>query len=101
MKHRFSVQVSNILLHICFAAFCHLYPLTTIAAQHTAKNVLILGDSLSAAYGIDQQKGWVNLLAIKLTKTYPDYKIINASISGETTQGGLSRLPSLLAKYSP
>lgn len=62
-----------------------------------SKVVLILGDSLSAAYGIDQKQGWVSLLVDEL----PDFKIVNASISGETTKGGLKRLPELLATHQP
>ena len=60
--------------------------------------MLILGDSLSAAYGIPVEKGWVNLLRGKLDK---NIEIINASISGETTQGGLTRLPAALEQHKP
>lgn len=63
--------------------------------------ILVLGDSLSASFGIDQSKGWVSLLEQKLDKNYFNYRIVNASISGETTQGGLQRLPKLLSKYQP
>ena len=63
--------------------------------------LLVLGDSLSASFGIDQSKGWVSLLEQKLDKNYFNYRIVNASISGETTQGGLQRLPKLLTKYQP
>ena len=55
-----------------------------------------MGDSLSAGFGIDQSRGWVNLLAKRLeTAAYP-HRIFNASISGETSQGGLNRLPNAL-----
>ncbi|MBR9729252.1 arylesterase [Shewanella intestini] len=57
-----------------------------------AATILILGDSLSAGYGIDEDQGWVNLLQQRL----PEHNIINGSVSGETTAGGLRRLPSLL-----
>lgn len=60
--------------------------------------VLVWGDSLSAAYGIPVEKGWVNLLQEKYSD---DLKVINGSISGETTQGGLSRLPDALALHKP
>ncbi len=60
--------------------------------------MLIWGDSLSAAYGIPVDKGWVNLLRSKLGQ---DAEIINASISGETTQGGLTRLPAALVQHKP
>lgn len=63
--------------------------------------LLILGDSLSAAFGIEQSQGWVSLLTQKLQNHHYRMQVVNASISGETTQGGLQRLPSLLAKYKP
>ena len=63
-----------------------------VSSQAYAATILILGDSLSAGYGIQQQQGWVSLLAQKL----PQHTIINGSVSGETTAGGLRRLPSLL-----
>ena len=63
--------------------------------------ILILGDSLSAAYGIDQQQGWVALLQQRLAKDYPHYQVINSSIDGNTSSEGLSRLPELLKKYQP
>jgi acyl-CoA thioesterase I len=75
-----------------------LFSAHTLAAS---KNILVLGDSLSAAYGIPQQSGWVQLLADDLDKQQAPYKVINASISGETTGGGLARLPTLLATHQP
>jgi acyl-CoA thioesterase I len=61
-----------------------------------ADKLLILGDSLSAAYGMQQQQGWPALL-----QKNTDWQLINASISGETTSGGLARLPALLAEHHP
>lgn len=63
--------------------------------------LLVLGDSISAAFGIEQSKGWVSLLSQKLQDHQYRMQVVNASISGETTQGGLQRLPSLLAKHKP
>lgn len=63
--------------------------------------ILVLGDSLSASFGIDQSNGWVSLLEQKLARNNYHYRVVNASISGETTQGGLQRLPKLLTKYQP
>jgi len=63
--------------------------------------VLVLGDSLSAAYGIDRDKGWVALLQRRLAETGRPVRVINASISGETTAGGLARLPRLLETHHP
>ncbi len=65
-----------------------------------ATKILVMGDSLSAGYGIDIQQGWVNLLEKKLTKHH-SIQIINASVSGETSSGGNSRLPALLAEHKP
>lgn len=62
--------------------------------------ILVLGDSLSAAYGIEPQQGWVKLLEHRLGEKYP-YRVINASVSGETSGGGLSRLPALLEEHQP
>jgi len=56
------------------------------------KPILVLGDSLSAAYGISQPRGWVALLAERLKRERPDYIVVNASISGETTSGGAGAL---------
>lgn len=67
-----------------------------------AKTILILGDSLSAGYGVTMQQGWVNLLQQRLNQQYPkQHKVINASVSGETTSGALARLPKLLQTHQP
>lgn len=63
--------------------------------------ILVLGDSLSASYGIDRESGWVALLEARLRERGLDHGIINASISGETTAGGLTRLDALLAQHRP
>ena len=60
-------------------------------------SILLLGDSLSASYGMKQNEGWVYLLNQRLKQTNAPYNINNASISGETTAGGLSRLPAILS----
>jgi len=63
--------------------------------------ILVLGDSLSAGYGLPRESGWVRLLERRLgDRGYP-HRVINASISGDTTSGGLTRLPALLARRSP
>ncbi len=71
-----------------------------IIAPLQAKNIVVLGDSLSAGYGIDVQKGWVNLLAEKLQKK-GDFKVINISTSGDTTSNGLAKIHTALQKYTP
>lgn len=63
--------------------------------------VMVLGDSISAAYGIQIQQGWVKLLENKITLEYPQAKIFNESISGDTTAGGLDRLPAALNRNHP
>ncbi len=63
--------------------------------------MLIVGDSLSAEYGIARGSGWVALLAAQLAKDKPQWQVVNASISGDTTAGGLARLPALLQKHQP
>lgn len=70
-------------------------------AAPTPQTILVLGDSLSAAHGIAQNQGWVTLLAERMAQKTPPWKVINASISGETTSGGLTRLPALLATHKP
>ena len=74
----------------------------TYAQNATARTtkILVMGDSLSAGYGIDIQQGWVNLLDKELTKSHA-IQIINASVSGETSSGGNSRLPALLVEHQP
>ena len=64
-------------------------------------SVLVLGDSLYPAHGIAREAGWVNLLQQRLTATAPARSVVNASISGETTAGGLARLPALLTQNKP
>jgi acyl-CoA thioesterase I len=65
------------------------------------KSILVYGDSLSAAYGIAQARGWVALLAQRVAREHPQYSVANASISGETTAGGLARYPQALAQHKP
>ena len=70
-------------------------------AAHAAKTILVFGDSLSAGYGIRQDAAWPVLLDKRLQEKGLDYSVANASISGETTSGGRSRLDAALAKYKP
>jgi acyl-CoA thioesterase-1 len=63
--------------------------------------VLVLGDSLSAEYGLQRDTGWVKLLADRLARDGAKYTVVNASISGETTHGGRTRLPALLKQHRP
>ena len=68
----------------------------------SAKTIMILGDSISAGYGIQAQQAWVHLLQKRLEQQYPkQHKVVNASVSGETTSGALARLPKLLQIHKP
>lgn len=67
----------------------------------TAQSIVVLGDSISAGYGIEVQQGWVALLQDKLAEENNPYVIINASISGDTTAGGLARIDKILATHKP
>lgn len=72
-----------------------------MAAGVHAKMLLVLGDSLSAEYGLSRGQGWAALFQKKLRKGGSDYTVANASISGETSSGGLARSPALLAQHKP
>jgi len=75
-----------------------LNPLVAIAQSNT---ILVLGDSLSSGHGVRSGKGWVDLLQNKLNQINKNYTVINASISGDTTQGGLNRVQRSLNKHKP
>ena len=73
-----------------------------LAATAQARDtLLVLGDSISAAYGMQLEQGWVSLLDARLQEEQLPYRVINASISGETSGGGLRRLPDLLTAHAP
>jgi acyl-CoA thioesterase-1 len=63
--------------------------------------LLVVGDSLSAAYGMDAAQGWVALLQQRVSEQGFSHRVVNASVSGETTSGGLARLPALLRQHKP
>ena len=66
-----------------------------------AGTLLVLGDSISAAFGLDTRQGWVSLLEQRLAAEGFAYQVVNASVSGDTSAGGLARLPTLLAEHRP
>ncbi len=70
-------------------------------SAHADQTILVFGDSLSAGYGLAQERGWVSLLQQRLTREKKSYRVVNASISGETTSGGLYRIDALLANNRP
>jgi acyl-CoA thioesterase-1 len=75
--------------------------LSFVAPAFAAGTVLVFGDSLSAAYGIASQQGWVHLLGERLARAGLPWRVVNASVSGETTAGGLRRLPEDLKRHQP
>lgn len=75
--------------------------LMCMAQNAAAGTVLIVGDSISAGFGLDTRKGWVALLEQRLKRDGFDDKVVNASISGDTSAGGQARLPALLAEHQP
>jgi acyl-CoA thioesterase-1 len=79
-----------------FVAFC-----TYGANAATPKTILVVGDSISAAYGLKPEEGWVALLQKKLDADKRGIKVINGSVSGDTTANGLARLPALLSAHRP
>jgi acyl-CoA thioesterase-1 len=74
---------------------------STASTTNTARTILVLGDSVSAGYGIKASEGWVTLLQQKLRSQGYGYRVVNASVSGETTTGGLTRLPRALQIHRP
>ncbi len=72
-----------------------------LPAAAAARTVLVFGDSLSAAYGLASDQGWVHLLGTRAGRPGLGWRIVNASVSGETTAGGLRRLPEDLKRHQP
>lgn len=85
----------------CRAMLALAFVLCTASAYSASKTVLVLGDSLSAEYGLARGTGWVTLLENRLKAEKIDATIVNASVSGETTSGGRTRLPALLEQHRP
>ncbi len=92
--------VSKLLLCVLFSVVLTHYH-TALAANKTPARILVLGDSLSGAYGININQGWVALLQQQIISKGYDYKVINASVSGDTTRTGLSRIDSALKNHKP
>ncbi len=83
---------------VLFTVIFLLMPWPVMAKPHT---ILVFGDSISAGHGIEVTQGWVSLLQKKLVESNSQYSIINASISGETSAGGLSRIDAILVTHKP
>jgi acyl-CoA thioesterase-1 len=86
------------LLFVAMLLFVVLLAAPVAAAE---KSILVVGDSLSAAYGLPRDRGWVALLEERLKREHPDYIVVNASISGDTSGGGRARLKALLERHRP
>jgi acyl-CoA thioesterase-1 len=91
------------LKQICYPVFiavlCALYSPGSLADKNS--HILVLGDSLSGAYGIDTDKGWVSLLQARIDQAKLDYTVINASVGGDTTRMGLNRIANALSLHKP
>jgi acyl-CoA thioesterase-1 len=98
---RFSGQMGNTLKTPLRAMMLVALMSFGASAYSASKTILVLGDSLSAEYGLARGEGWVQLLQKKLQAEKLAAPIVNASISGETTSGGKGRLPGLLTKHQP
>ncbi len=94
MTNAFSILLSRLLV-------CCLFAWSIPASAQARPALLVLGDSLSAGYGLPAGSGWVDLLRHRLHQQGLDWAVINASITGDTTRGGLSRLPEALARHRP
>jgi len=90
--------IKRLMLPLLLAALT-LLPVAVSANQ--PYTLLVYGDSLSAAYGISEEQGWVNLLRQKIQQQELPYRVVNGSVSGETSNGGLARLPAMLDSYQP
>ncbi len=75
--------------------------MTATAAGNGSPTVLVFGDSLSAGFGIDVDQSWTTLLQSRLEKLGYEHRVVNASISGETTEGGAARIETALRNFSP
>ena len=96
------IFVQNRKFKKCISSYLVLLGLCLSPTWVFAKTVMVLGDSISAGYGIEPQQAWVNLLQKRLDQQYPkQHKVVNASVSGETTSGALARLPKLLQTHKP
>jgi len=80
---------------------CLIFVITLFSSTLMAKSIVVLGDSISASYGMDAEKGWVAILQRKLEQQNEVYTIFNESISGDTTAGGLARIDNALTQYKP
>lgn len=100
-RHCIAAGATALWLGICSSAALAQAPAKAPAGKAGPAVILVLGDSLSAEYGIARGSGWVALLEQRLSQEKLAATVVNASVSGETTSGGRSRLPALLAQHKP
>jgi len=93
---KFSLSITTILKSVLLLTMLMLGK-----AAHAASTILVFGDSLSAGYGIATQDSWPSLMQTELKRSHPAYQVINASISGETAEGGRQRIHDVLQQYKP
>ncbi len=97
IKTLLNLKMMKSAFHCLFFSMICLLPVSSFA-----KTIMILGDSISAGYGLNPQQGWVTLLQQRLNQQFPkQHQVVNASVSGETTSGALARLPKLLQSHKP
>ncbi|WP_416048297.1 arylesterase [Cupriavidus basilensis] len=102
MSKKFWCGWRKLALAVCVTTLLPaMVPATASMARAATPAILVLGDSLSAEYGLARDAGWVKLMEARLRAERFDYNVVNASISGETTVGGKTRLPDLLATHHP
>ncbi len=95
------MRLPFILRHWLLAISLLLIQLPACASEASEGVILVFGDSLSAAYGMDDSEGWVALLDNRVDEQGLPYRVVNTSVSGETTSGGLARLPDVLDHHDP
>jgi acyl-CoA thioesterase-1 len=98
---KMKVWVGTKISWLLHAVILAVFGLLASSAYSASKTILVVGDSLSAEYGLARGSGWVALLEQRLREEKIDARIVNASISGDTTSGGKARFPALLKKHDP
>ena len=93
--NKFSATLLSVIVNLC------VWSCPSVLADTSSPVILVIGDSLSGAYGINIDEGWVALLQQQVTTTGYDYKVVNASVSGDTTRTGLGRVDTALQTHQP
>lgn len=102
MGLRLDSKMASLFIRCLFPVLVFAWALSELAwSSNASPTILVMGDSLSAGYGIKVQDGWVNLLSQRLIAQRYDYRVVNASVSGETSSGAVNRLPALLKTHQP